>query len=447
MASPQISHVGDSPIEAPIRHSQGNTRIRYCVLLAACGLAIVGYIHRVGFARALLDIQKDYELTSSSTSYILAAFFLGYGLFEVPWGVLGDKLGVRHMLAILVLGWSILTGAVAWVRWFPSGTDWPLLYLVALRFVFGGFQAGMFPAISRMIADWMPTTERGTAQGLIWMSSRFGGAAAPRVTGAAMRAWGGLHAFWYLAVLGFAWIAAFWPWFRNRPAEMKWVGTGELERISAGRPKVSHGGHLRLPWKKASRSLSVWSICAMYGCLGFTGNFFIGMLPVYLNKHRGFDASMVETLTSLPLACGIISCLLGGSISDLVIRRTGNRTLGRRSVAMFGLLVACLALASTAWVHSPFWLGFLLCLTFFANDLSMGPAWAACADIGEQYAGTLGGTMNMVGSFTAAVGAVIAGRMLDAGQARFLLFIFAGAYLFGAIAWMGIDVNRRLGDA
>jgi len=423
-----------------------DSRLRYLVLLAAGGVAILGYIHRVGFAQALPDIQKRFEFSNSAASYIFVAFFLSYGLFEVPWGLIGDKLGVRHLLVGLVLGWSFLTGAIVWVDWFPIQTVWPLVYVLVLRFGFGAFQAGTFPSLSRMMTDWMPVGERGFAQGWVWMSSRIGGAIAPLIVIWTMKHFGGLHAFWYLAALGLLWSALFWPWFRNKPAEKANISRVELEKIALNRPANAPSAHLHLPWRQASRSLSVWSICAMYGCLGFTGNFFITMLPVYLRNERKLDPDTVGYLSSLPLACGIISCLLGGYLSDRIIRKTGNRTLGRRTVAVTGFLVAFAALITTIWIQNPVWLGVFLCATFFANDLAMGPAWAACSDIGEQYAGTLGGTMNMVGSFAGALGALFAGRLLDHGMAVAMIAMFAGAYLVGVITWMGIDVNRRLSD-
>ena len=86
----------------------------------------------------------------------------------------------------------------------------------------------------------------------------------------------------------------------------------------------------------------------------------------------------------------------------------------------------------------------LLSATFFGNDLAMGPAWAACADIGEQYAGTLGGTMNMIGSLTGALGAVIIGYLLQHDQPVLLFMILSGVYGFGAVFWMGVDVTRSL---
>lgn len=447
MESRQTESPDDRTHDAPDPESGGiDSRLRVRVLVAACGLAILGYIHRVGFAQAMPEIQQRFEFSNAATSYIFASFFVAYGLFEVPWGLIGDKLGVRNLLIVLVLGWSILTGAIAWVNRLPVDSAWPLVYVVGLRFLFGAFQAGTFPSISRMMTDWMPVNERGTAQGWIWMSSRIGGSTAPLLVVWTMQNLGGLRAFWYLASLGLVWSVLFWPWFRNRPAEMPNISRLELERITAGRPANTHAGHLHLPWRQASRSLSVWSICAMYGCLGFTGNFFIGMLPVYLQNERKLDSQTIGYLISLPLAGGIVSCLLGGYLSDRIIRRTGDKTLGRRSVAMTGLLLAAAALAATVWVRDPVWLGVFLCATFFANDLAMGPAWAACADIGEQYAGTLGGTMNMVGSFTAAVGALVAGYLLDQRLAVPMIFMFAGAYVLGALAWLGINANRRLSE-
>src|SRR4029077_8530649 len=102
-----------------------------------------------------------------------------YGCFQVPGGLLGDRLGGRHVLTILVPVWSVLTGAVALAVLLPPVVGLPFAFLLVLRFLFGMFQAGGFPTLGRVIADWMPVTERGFAQGSIWMFSRWGGALIP----------------------------------------------------------------------------------------------------------------------------------------------------------------------------------------------------------------------------------------------------------------------------
>jgi sugar phosphate permease len=424
---------------------QRESRVRYQVLFAACSLAVLGYLHRVGFAMAAPELKSQLGLSDRDLSHLMAAFMVAYGVVEIPCGLIGDRLGVRNMLAILVVGWSILTGAIAGAGMFPTGSVWPLYYLMAVRVLFGMFQGGMFPSISRMMTDWMPVDERATAQGLIWMSSRLGGSLAPLLVVALIHRYGtGAKTFWALAAVGGVWCAGFWPWFRNRPEEMRGVTFGERLRIEKGRPAKHAGGHLGVPWRTMATSLSVWSLCLMYGSIGFTGNFFLTLLPAYLRSQRHFSPETTSRLAAMPLACGVVGCVLGGFLSDALVRRTGNRKWGRRLVGAFGLALGAIALLGTIRVESPTALGILLSMTFFGNDLAMGPAWAACADIGERYAGTLGGTMNMVGSLTGALGAMVIGALLDQNRPVLLFEILAGVYACGVLFWMGVDVTKSL---
>ena len=188
----------DAPVDAAGRRSTRTdrpTRVRYQVWRRRASLAVITYIHRVGFATASAEFKTPLGLTDNHLGWLMAAFMIGYGLFEMPWGFLGDRFGVRHILAVDHPG-----------RLDPDGVPGPgrascratslliVAFLVVVRFLFGAFQAGTFPSISRMMADWMPTTERGSAQGAIWMSSRIGGALAPLRSGLAVRGHGRLEA-------------------------------------------------------------------------------------------------------------------------------------------------------------------------------------------------------------------------------------------------------------
>jgi sugar phosphate permease len=422
-----------------------DSRVRYRVLAVACSLAVLGYLTRVGFATAAPELKAQLGLGPSDLSFLMAAFMIAYGLVEVPCGLIADRLGARNLLVVLVLGWSFVTGAIAWVTWLPTGTVWPLVYLVALRAAFGMFQGGIFPSISRMMTDWMPIDERGAAQGMIWMSSRLGGALAPRVVVQLFRRFGtGPKTFWSLAAIGAVWCAFFWPWFRNRPEEMAGVSAAERKRIGAGRPAKATAGHAATPWRAMAGSLSVWALCLTYGCLGFTGNFFITLMPEYLRTQRGLSVNVAGWLSSLPLACGVVACVLGGFLSDVLLRRMKDRRWGRRLVGASGLTLAATALLATIWARDPIVLGALLCLAFFGNDLSMGPAWAACGDIGEGHAGTLGGAMNMTASLTGASAAFLAGQLLQTGHPDALFVILSGSYALGVVCWMGVDVTKTL---
>ncbi len=175
------------------------TWVRYRVLGAGCALAIITYIHRVGFATASAEFKNSLGLSDRHLGYMMAAFMIGYGLFEIPWGLLGDRFGVRNTLAAIILGGSTLTACLALVAFLPRNVGLIVAFIVLLRFLFGAFQAGTFPSISRMMADWMPMTERGSAQGIIWMASRMGGRTGTARPGQSVRPHGRLENAAHLA--------------------------------------------------------------------------------------------------------------------------------------------------------------------------------------------------------------------------------------------------------
>jgi sugar phosphate permease len=478
------------------------SHVRYQVLAVACSLALLTYVHRLGFVVGNPQIKQGLHLDDEQMGYLASAFLLAYALFQVPGGLLGDLLGGRHLLTILVLGWSLLTAAVALTASLAAAPLLAFGVLFGLRFLFGMFQAGGFPALARVQADWMPLKERASAQGLVWTCSRLGGAVVPFLFLWLFQLFGTWTTpFWIIGLLGVLWCAAFWPWFRNRPEEMKGVNDAERELIAAGRSfQVAPGGALlvpwssrppeikgvdaaeagsimpepsipvkpgntpadplsgvtepkigvelrnrpRAPWSIMLSALSVWSLCLMYGCVGFGGNFMTTLLPLYLRDHRHLSDETTMLLSALPLAFGIGSCLLGGLLSDWIIRRFGSRKWGRRLNGSIGLLLAGAAYLAIPWVHNLWLLGFVLSAAFFLNDLNMGPSWAAAADIGERYAGTLSGAMNMVGSLFGAVGMAFAGRYFKQGNDELVFIVFACSYGLAALCWLGVNAAKPL---
>jgi len=126
------------PPSAPVRPS----RVRYQVLAVACSLALLTYVHRLGFVAAAPQIARGLGLSDAYMGYLMSAFLVAYALFQMPGGLLGDSFGARHLLTFLVLGWSLLTGAVALVADLPAVGLLPFVVLLILRFLFGMFQAG-----------------------------------------------------------------------------------------------------------------------------------------------------------------------------------------------------------------------------------------------------------------------------------------------------------------
>src|SRR5690242_1262630 len=208
------------------------THARYGVVAFALALAMIMYIQRVAISQAIVPISADLHLDKRQTGLVLGAFGLSYALFEIPMGLLGDKLDVRWVLSQLVLIWSLFTAM--------TGAVWNLVSLWVIRFLFGAGEAGCFPNLTRMLSAWLPLSERVKAQAVMWAFGRWGGALAPPVAVFVIYHLGWRLGFVALALLGAAWVLAFAPWFRNDPAEHKSVNKQELALLEAGRKLVLH---------------------------------------------------------------------------------------------------------------------------------------------------------------------------------------------------------------
>src|SRR5205807_7030470 len=102
------------------------TAVRYAVLAFLCLLAFVLYIDRICISQATTSIEKDLGISDKQMGFVLAAFTVAYGLFEIPTGRWGDRYGSRGVLTRIVLWWSAFTAL--------TGAATGLAVLIVVRF-------------------------------------------------------------------------------------------------------------------------------------------------------------------------------------------------------------------------------------------------------------------------------------------------------------------------
>ena len=89
------------------------TRARIVLALWLCGLSAVLYLDRICMSQAVEPIQRELRLTNTQISYVLMAFTLAYGLFEIPTGRLGDRHGSRAVLTRIGMRSNAMCGFAA----------------------------------------------------------------------------------------------------------------------------------------------------------------------------------------------------------------------------------------------------------------------------------------------------------------------------------------------
>jgi MFS family permease len=415
------------------------TSARYRVLLLAFLITGITYLDRVCMAAAAPVIIRDLRLSNMQMGYVFGVFALAYGLFEIPAGWLGDRIGQRKMLMRIVVCWSSFTAL--------TGVAWNFSVLILTRFMFGAAEAGAFPTLSRSLARWFPPLDRGRVNGILWMGARLGGALAPPLANLLIAWCGWRLGFVVFGAVGFVWSAVFWLWYRDDPACHPGVNRAELAYIQQCGPSrvAEHPQKRSTPWKRIFLSGNLWAMFWMYFATSYGFWFFLTWLPTFLIRDHGLTAERAGFYSALPLGMGAAACVTGGTLSDWLARRSGSLRFGRRAVGLDGFLLAGLGFGAAALAHGPIASVFLLSLGAGAMDLAVPVAWAACLEIGGGFGGTTAGFMNSGSSISALLSPIAAAWFFERFGSFKAMFVSAMVvYILAGLLWLKIDPTRPL---
>ena len=407
------------------------TNVRHQVLAWICSLSIITYLDRVCISVSAPYIIKDLGLTSVEMGFAFSAFAVAYATFEVPGGWLGDRIGPRKVITRIVVWWSLFTVITGLVN--------RLWSLIAVRFLFGAGEAGMYPNATKVFSRWSPTSERGTTSGLMWTYARSGGAVSPLLVVWLLGYMGWRHTFWVFGAIGLVWAALFWFWFRDHPEQKPGVNEAELQIIRSGHAARDEVDHVKVPWGRLLRSGNMWAICWMYFCFAYGWYFYITWMPTYL-KSRGISMAF----GGMPLAFGAVGCALGGYLTDYLVKRTGNLKT-RRYIGFVGFLIGSIFMLASVFVQDPVTAVLIISMSSFFGDLTLASCWAVCMDVGHEYAGTVSGTMNMTGNLSGFIFPVATPFLYETfGTWNVPIAVSSVMFFFGALLWLKIDPTESV---
>jgi MFS family permease len=420
MTYPRLS---ESPVQQP-------THARHWVIVFAVSLAVITYLDRACLSWASTDVQRDLSLSTEQMGFIFSSFIAFYALFEIPSGFLGDRIGPRRVLMRIVIWWSFFVAFI--------GATWNFLSLAITQMLFGMGEAGAYPNLTKAFTMWLPKTERVRAQGIMWLSSRWGGAFTPVLAMILLQ-----HMSWRLLFvtfgsLGFVWAVLFYRWFRDHPRDHPSVNAAELELLKG--VEETAGRHGYVPWRKFVASKQVWLLCAQYFCMSYGWYFYVTWLPKYLREGRHLAVGKSAVLAGMPLFLGGIGCLVGGMIARRMNAWTGDTARTRRTLAYIGFSGACGLLLLATRLGDPVLAMVSMAFASFCNDLVMAGGWGACMDVGGKYAGTLSGTMNGIGNVGGTLSPTVTGLILaHTHNWNIPIYVSAALYFMGLFFWMALD--------
>jgi sugar phosphate permease len=417
------------------------TNVRYGVLASLSLAAAIAYLQRQLIAVVADPLRADLQLTKTQMGSLMASFFVGYALFQIPSGMLADRWGTRKSLSLFALLWSVAAGAMATAGNYSTA--------IALWFIAGGAQAGVFPSAAGSIRKWLPTTRRAFASGVLASCMSLGGALSAFLAGSLSGELDWRQLFIVFSLPGLAWAAAFYFWFRDLPAEHKGANAAERRLIAADcdepLPASASEEPESVPWLAMLSSPSMWAICGQQFFRAAAYIFFATWFPTYLTESRGLSLAEAGALTGLPLVAVIVGSPLGGTISDWLLVRTCSRRISRCVLSAASMWL-CSALIVAAWFVADARLAVLVISAgSFCAAFGGVSAYTITMDMGGRHVATVFSVMNMCGNIGAALFPPAVGWLVEkSGSWDHVLPLFAAIYAAAAVCWMSLNPRRMI---
>nr|P42205.1 RecName: Full=Probable galactarate/D-glucarate transporter GudP [Pseudomonas putida]AAA25867.1 glucarate dehydratase [Pseudomonas putida] len=424
------------------------TRVRYLILLMLFLVTTINYADRATISIAGSSIQKDFGLDAVTLGYIFSAFGWAYVLGQIPGGWLLDRFGSKKVYAGSIFTWSLFTLLQGYIGEFGISTAVVLLFL--LRFMVGLAEAPSFPGNARIVASWFPTKERGTASAIFNSAQYF----ATR----AVRALDGLDR------LHLRLAARVHRHGRPGHCVLAHLVDGDLraERSPAGYAaevrSSPHGGLVDLEdskdkkdggpkWDYIRQLLTNRMMMGIYlgqFCINALTYFFLTWFPVYLVQERGMTILKAGIIASLPAICGFLGGVLGGVISDTLLRRGNSLSVARKTPIVCGMVLS-MSMIICNYVDADWMVVCFMALAFFGKAIG-ALGWAVVSDTSpKQIAGLSGGLFNTFGNLSSISTPIIIGYIIAAtGVSKWRWSSWVPTHSFAAISYLFIvgEINR-----
>jgi ACS family glucarate transporter-like MFS transporter len=408
-----------------------NSHIRFWIIAVLFIVSSINYASRATLSFAAVPLSKEISISTVQLGYIFSAFGWSYVIGQIPGGALLDKYGSRPIYLWSITLWAVFTMAQAFVS---SLAFIPVfISLFALRFALGFAECPSFPANARIVANWFPNAERGTASAIFNASQYFSLVAFAPLMGWLAQDYGWRSVFLAMGGIGLLGAALFWAVVQS-PSRHKSVSKREYDYIEKG------GALVNLDRPAAAAQQIRWGIIgqllanrmllgiylAQYSITALT-YFYATWFPIYLIKARHMSLAHAGFASAGPAIAGFVGGVLGGVISDLLLKKGVALSPARKIPIIIGLVISC-AILLCNYTDSQALIMTFMAVAFFGKGVA-ALGWAVMSDAAPREATGLSGSIfnlfgNAAGIFTPiGIGYILAATGNNWDMA--LLFVFA----------------------
>jgi sugar phosphate permease len=380
-----------------VPETSNTARVQTNIVALMVAFSIMSYFDRTIMSIAGPGMMKEFSISETAMGAVYTAFLMSYAAMNLPGGYLADRIGPRRVLTVMGLGAALFTGLTALGGKPGLGTVLgivPSFFLV--RFALGFLTGPLYPTCARTMGNWIPPTQHARVQGFIAAGAGLGGATSPLLFSWMIGYYGWRTSFW-IAGVATAVLAVLWFWYvRDHPFQHPGI---------AGANNASPGGQVTLkeskagptPWLKLLTDRNLMLLTGGYFAVSYFEYIYFFWLYYYLGEIRHLGPRQSAIATTIVFLTWMVMSPLGGWVSDLLVRRYGQKA-GRRIVPIISLslsaVLLCIGINLTGTVATVA----LLSLSFGCASISDGPYWASAISLGGKQVGAACGILNTGGN-------------------------------------------------
>ncbi|MFB5188800.1 MFS transporter [Alicyclobacillus fastidiosus] len=440
--------VAGTPSTAPRR----NTHFRYTIMSLIVLMTMINYIDRGAISYASEPIIRLFHLNESSWGEVLGYFGYGYMVGSISGGLLSDKKGPKFVWIVAGSLWSIFEILMAFagnigIAIFGGSA---LAGFAVIRILFGVSEGPLFSTMNKTVANWAANREKGFMQSFGLFGVPFGSLITAPIAVGLLSITNWQTTFVLLGSLGVIWVIVWARVFRNRPEEHTRVSRDELLEIRSGQGVLSSENTLteseqqEIPWYHFFKNPTL--VCNAIGYFAFQYvNFLIlTWTPKYLQDTFHYSLSKMWYMGMIPWIGACITVMLGGKISDVLRRRTGNLRIARSGLAVLSLVLTAVCFLLIPTVHSIASVLLLMSIGNAFNFLPNSVYWAVVIDTEPSKAGSFGGVTHFITNIATVMAPTLTGFLVSAHGYHAMFIASAVASVIGMVAMMFVKPGKRV---
>ncbi len=359
-------------------------QLPWIIVAMAFVATALGFLDRQVLSVSIIRIKEDFQISDVEYGFINTGFLISYAIMFTVGGIIIDRIGSHKGLAWSVGIWSFAT------MLHSLATN--AMHFGIFRFFLGLGEGGAFPGAIKAVVEWIPKNKQALANGIAIGGSALGAVVAPPLCVYMIKLIGWRGVFFVTSTIGFMWVIVWLLLSKNR---------NKAEELT----KIDEKAKMRLIHSlgKLLKIKETWIFIAIRFLLDPIFYFWMFWIPKYLNEVRGTNIQEIGNLFWIPFFALGVSNMLGGWISDSVLKKTSSLNKARKYVMGVAALLTMPVLL-VQLLPSVCLVIIVLALAFFAHGLWITNYITSISDVfGKSFTSTIVGFSGSAGAISSLI--------------------------------------------